>query len=88
MFSLRLERRVSFSQSICGISVVKNYYSLCKFNVLEIASKKNKADAPPESESRVQLPTTSKDAEAKRDDTAEEASSSEIPSGAPGDISK
>lgn len=28
-------------QSVCGISVVKDYYELQKFNVMEIANSKN-----------------------------------------------
>lgn len=31
-------------QSVCGISVVKDYYKLQKFNVMEIANAKNLKD--------------------------------------------
>ncbi len=33
-----------FCQSVCGISVVKDYYKLQKFNVMEIANTKNIRD--------------------------------------------
>ena len=32
------------AQSVCGISVVKDYYKLQKFNVMEIATVKNLRD--------------------------------------------
>ena len=35
---------ISFVQSVCGISVVKDYYKLQKFNVMEIANAKNQQD--------------------------------------------
>lgn len=30
-----------FRQSVCGICIVKDYYAHQKFNVMEIANKKN-----------------------------------------------
>jgi hypothetical protein len=32
---------VSLWQSVCGIGIVKNYYTHLKFNVMEIANLKN-----------------------------------------------
>jgi hypothetical protein len=42
-----------FYQSVCGVSIVKDYYKLQKFNVMEIANKKNRSDQVEESGSRV-----------------------------------
>jgi hypothetical protein len=30
-----------FGQSVCGIGIVKGYYARQKFNVMEIANRKN-----------------------------------------------
>lgn len=32
------------TQSVCGVSVVKDYYKLQKFNVMEVANAKNLKD--------------------------------------------
>lgn len=48
---------LTICQSVCGVSIVKDYYKLQKFNVMEIANKKNRADQVEESGSRVsQIP--------------------------------
>jgi tRNA acetyltransferase TAN1 len=35
-------------QSICGISIVEDYYKMQKFNVMEIVNKKNRTTQPEE----------------------------------------
>ncbi|KIM40614.1 hypothetical protein M413DRAFT_165114 [Hebeloma cylindrosporum] len=48
---------VEVFKSVCGVSIVKDYYRLQKFNVMEIANKKNRTDQGGESGSRVsQIP--------------------------------
>jgi tRNA acetyltransferase TAN1 len=69
----RLGPSDDFYQSVCGVSIVKDYYKLQKFNVMEIASKKNRADQVQESGSRVtQIPksTESKEVESKIAETS------------------
>jgi tRNA acetyltransferase TAN1 len=55
---------VEVFKSICGVSVVEDYYKLQKFNVMEIANKKKRADQAEESGSRVAH--NSKSAESKK----------------------
>ncbi|KAF9478325.1 hypothetical protein BDN70DRAFT_880092 [Pholiota conissans] len=40
---------VEVFKSICGVSVVEDYYKMQKFNVMEIVNKKNRDDKPEES---------------------------------------
>ncbi|KAF8972171.1 hypothetical protein BDZ97DRAFT_1015522 [Flammula alnicola] len=40
---------VEVFKSICGVSIVEDYYQLHKFNVMEIVSKKHRSDEPGES---------------------------------------
>ena len=60
-------RSDDFYQSVCGVSIVKDYYKLQKFNVMEIANKKKRADQVEESGSRVsQIPKSTESNEAER----------------------
>lgn len=38
---LHTDRLTTDTQSVCGISVVKNYYKFQKFNIMEIANARN-----------------------------------------------
>lgn len=42
--SFRLYSDLFFFQSVCGISVVRDYYAMQKFNVMEIANAKRHGD--------------------------------------------
>jgi len=69
----RLGPSDDFYQSVCGVSIVKDYYKSQKFNVMEIANKKNRAGPVEESGSRVtQFPksTESKEVQSKVAETS------------------
>ncbi|KJA14525.1 hypothetical protein HYPSUDRAFT_150271, partial [Hypholoma sublateritium FD-334 SS-4] len=61
---------VEVFKSICGISIVEDYYRLQKFNVAEIVSRKNRTDGP--EAGRLSSSATAKESQpAKSDETKE-----------------
>lgn len=48
------------NQNICGMSIVEDYYTLAKFNVVEVVNNKDKEKKFAEGEGRVNVTVSSK----------------------------